>query len=68
MCVVLPLSSERFEVEPQGPGAEVAGLGVAVALRKLLSSWTEHRSGAAAVKAIVRNGRGCYLDKTLNHH
>ena len=36
-----PLSSERFEVEPQGPEAEVAGLGVAVALRKLLSSWTD---------------------------
>ena len=36
-----PLSSERFEVEPQGPEAEVAGLGVAVALRKLLSNWTD---------------------------
>ena len=36
-----PLSSERFEVEPQGPEAEVAGLGVAVALRKILSDSTD---------------------------
>lgn len=32
-----PLSRETFEVEPQGPGEEVAGLGVAIALRRQLS-------------------------------
>lgn len=32
-----PLSRETFEVEPQGPGKEVAGLGVAIALRSKLS-------------------------------
>lgn len=36
-----PLWSERFEVEPQDPEAEVAGLGVAVILRNLLSDRTD---------------------------
>ena len=36
-----PLSDEIFQVEPQGPGEEVAGLGVAIALGKLLSEWSD---------------------------
>ena len=31
------LERQTFEVEPQGPGEEVAGLGVAIALRSQLS-------------------------------
>ena len=36
-----PLSNEIFQVEPQGPEEEVAGLGVAIALGKLLSEWSD---------------------------
>ena len=53
-----PLSSERFEVEPQGPEAEVSGLGVAVALRKLLSSWTDpvRRLSSLSLRRFLRIG------------
>ena len=53
-----PLSSERFEVEPQGPEAEVAGLGVAVALRKLLSSWIDpvRRLSSLSLRRFLRIG------------
>ena len=53
-----PLSSERFEVEPQGPEAEVAGLGVAVALRKLLSNWTDpvRRLSSLSLRRFLRIG------------
>jgi hypothetical protein len=36
-----PLSEDIFQVEPQGPEEEIAGLGVAIAFGNLLSEWSD---------------------------
>ena len=55
-----PQTGEILQVEPQGPGEEIAGLGVAIALGRLLSDWSDPvRPASLNLRRPLRIGLTC---------
>ena len=55
-----PQTYAILQVEPQGPGAEIAGLGVAIALRRLLSDFSDPvRPASLNLRRPLRIGLTC---------